>query len=206
MLGSNIDILCLAETKLDASFPNSQFHIEGYKSPYRLDVSSNSGLLIYIKETLPSIKLKDFTLPDDIQAIPIEINFRKSKWLILPLYRPERTPGSYATNNLCSLLDFYSNKYEHLLAVRLITARHHKTPTRHPQDTARHRKTPQDTARHRKTPTRHPPQDTRKTPQDTARHRKTPQDTARHCKTATRHCKGPQERRMQGYYRYSGVW
>ena len=43
----------------------------------------------------------------------------------------------------------------------------------------------------------------RKTPQDTARH---PQDTARHCKTPTRHRKGPQERRMQGYYRYSGVW
>ena len=38
----------------------------------------------------------------------------------------------------------------------------------------------------------------------TARHCKTPQDTARHCKTATGHCKGPQERRMQGYYRYSG--
>ena len=57
--------------------------------------------------------------------------------------------------------------------------------------TARHRKTPQNTARHRKTP------------QDTARH---PQDTARHCKTPTRHCKGPQERRMEGYYRYSGVW
>ena len=107
----------LSRTKLDASFPNSQFHIEGYKTPYILDVSSNSGgLLIYIKETLPSIKLKDFTLPDDdIQAIPIEINFRKSKWLILPVYRPERTPGSYATNNLCSLLDFYSNKYKHLL-------------------------------------------------------------------------------------------
>ena len=52
-----------------------------------------------------------------------------------------------------------------------------------------YRKTPQDTARHRKTP------------QDTARH---PQDTARHCKTPTRHCKGPQERRMEGYYRYSG--
>ena len=48
------------------------------------------------------------------------------------------------------------------LPVRLITARHRKTPTRHPQDThktpTRH---PQDTARQRKTPTRHP--------QDTAR-------------------------------------
>ena len=43
----------------------------------------------------------------------------------------------------------------------------------------------------------------RTTPQDTARH---PQDTARYCKTPTRHRKGPQERRMQGYYRYSGVW
>ena len=42
----------------------------------------------------------------------------------------------------------------------------------------------------------------RKAPQDTARH---PQDTTRHCKTHTRHCKGPQERRMEGYYRYSGV-
>ena len=41
------------------------------------------------------------------------------------------------------------------------------------------------------------------TARQTARH---PQDTARHCKTPTRHCKEPQERRMQGYYRYSGVW
>ena len=48
------------------------------------------------------------------------------------------------------------------------------------------------------------PTNYRKTPQDTARH---PQDTARHCKTPTRHCnKGPQERRMEGYYRYKGVW
>ena len=111
MLGDNIDILCLAETKLDSSFPIAQFLLKGYKTTYIFDVSSNSGgILVYIKEILPSRKLKDYTLPDDIQAIPIEINFKKSKWLILPLYRPDRTPASYATNNLCSLLDFYWNK------------------------------------------------------------------------------------------------
>ena len=65
------------------------------------------------------------------------------------------------------------------------------TETRNQGGPTNYRKTPQDTARHRKTP------------QDTARH---PQDTARHCKTPTRHCKGPQEKRMEGYYRYSGVW
>ena len=41
MLEQNIDVLCIAETKIDASYPVSQFHISGYKTPYRLDVSSN---------------------------------------------------------------------------------------------------------------------------------------------------------------------
>ena len=45
-------------------------------------------------------------------------------------------------------------------------------------------------------PTRHP-QDTARYPQDTARH---PQDTARHSQDTARDL----ERRMQGYYRYSG--
>ena len=36
----------IAETKLDESFPDSQFKISGMKKPYRSDVSANSrGLL-----------------------------------------------------------------------------------------------------------------------------------------------------------------
>ena len=45
----------------------------------------------------------------------------------------------------------------------------------------------------------------RKTSQDTARHRKTPQETHKTPKTPPSHRKGPQERRVQGYYKYSGV-
>ncbi len=37
MLGKNIDILCIAETKLDASYPTSQFLIPGYSTLFRLD-------------------------------------------------------------------------------------------------------------------------------------------------------------------------
>ena len=33
----NIDILIITETKLDESLPVSQFYIEGYAIPYRLD-------------------------------------------------------------------------------------------------------------------------------------------------------------------------
>lgn len=31
----NLDILLITKTKLDSSFPDTQFHINGYTSPYR---------------------------------------------------------------------------------------------------------------------------------------------------------------------------
>ena len=34
-----VDILIVAETKIDASFPTAQFSAEGHHKPYRLDVS-----------------------------------------------------------------------------------------------------------------------------------------------------------------------
>ena len=32
-LKTSIDILCVDETKLDSSYPNAQFHIDGYQFP-----------------------------------------------------------------------------------------------------------------------------------------------------------------------------
>ena len=43
------DILVITETKLDSTFPTSQFLIEGYSEPYRFDRIRNGGsVLIYI--------------------------------------------------------------------------------------------------------------------------------------------------------------
>ena len=39
-------MLVIAETKLDDSFPTSQFVIPGFKKPYRLDVSVKAGGLL----------------------------------------------------------------------------------------------------------------------------------------------------------------
>ena len=39
-----INLLCVDETKLDASFSDSQFHIEGYQyPPFRRDRDKNGG-------------------------------------------------------------------------------------------------------------------------------------------------------------------
>ena len=59
LVAGNVDILCIAETKLDPSFPNSQFLIPGFHKPLRMDVSSRRGeLLVYIKSFLQSEMLK----------------------------------------------------------------------------------------------------------------------------------------------------
>ena len=39
LVAGNVDILCIAETKLDPSFPNLQFLIPGFHKPVRMDVS-----------------------------------------------------------------------------------------------------------------------------------------------------------------------
>ena len=64
MIDNNIDIICISETKLDESFPASNFTIPGYSSPFRLDVSSTSGgILVFIKEHIPSKLLNKLKIP-----------------------------------------------------------------------------------------------------------------------------------------------
>ena len=51
----HVDILVLTETKLDDSFPNSQFSIDGFSEPFRIDRNrSGSRIMIYIRGIIPS--------------------------------------------------------------------------------------------------------------------------------------------------------
>ena len=70
-----VDILIVTETKLDSTFPTSQF-ITG--TPWRFDRNGNgSGVLIYNREDIPSKLLADHKLPHDIELIFVELNLRK---------------------------------------------------------------------------------------------------------------------------------
>ena len=73
----NIDILMISETKLDASFPISQFYINGYTSPYRLDRNGKGGgILVYVREDIPSKLISQFP---NVEGFFLEINLRKKK-------------------------------------------------------------------------------------------------------------------------------
>ena len=81
----------------------------GYTSPYRLDRTNNGvGLLLYIREDIPSKLLDTTNVISDInfESLFVEINLSKSKWLIGGIYNP------------CSLgmyIDKFSHAYENIL-------------------------------------------------------------------------------------------
>ena len=112
-VGNNVEVLSVAETKLDSSFPNAQFLLPGFQEPLRLDINHGSGgLLVYIKASLPSKILSKFKLPINIQIIPFEINLRKEKWLFVSIIKPPSQSNQDFLDILGDLLDFYSQDYD----------------------------------------------------------------------------------------------
>ena len=66
LISENVDILIVAETKLDSSFPTAQFLIPGFHHPFWLDLNKQSGgLLVYVKGSIPARVLTHFSTPAD---------------------------------------------------------------------------------------------------------------------------------------------
>ena len=76
-----VDIFMISETKLDDSFPEGQFFLDGYQTPFRFDRNGNSGgILLYVCEDIPA-KVIHCDFPTS-ESFFVEINLHKKKWLI----------------------------------------------------------------------------------------------------------------------------
>ena len=129
LLKDKVGILTIAETKIDESFPTSQFPMDKYKLPYRLDKTKTSGgLLVYVLQDIPSKQLKSFPLPIDFQAIPFEINLKNQKWLLISVYNPDKSFGKYFLECLTTLLDYYTRTYNSYVIIGDMNLEPHKEP------------------------------------------------------------------------------
>ena len=84
----NKSILMISKTKLDESFSTSQFFMNSFSSPHRLDRNcSGGGILLYIREDILS---KLLSIKGDLfGGFFVEINLHnKKKWLISRSYNP----------------------------------------------------------------------------------------------------------------------
>ena len=113
----NVDILTIAETKLDSSFPVVQFTVDGYGEPYRKDRNANGGgLLAYVKEDIPSREKNSHPQTSkSFDVIVVELNFRKSKWLLINTYKPPSMNNTIFCEEMSGLIDFYSQNYKNIV-------------------------------------------------------------------------------------------
>ena len=87
IIKNSVDVLVVTETKLDSSFPNGQFSIDGFTRPFRRDRNKNGGgVMIFVRDDIPTKEIKIKFLPSDIECLFKELNIRKTKWLIVGCY------------------------------------------------------------------------------------------------------------------------
>ena len=100
------DILIVTETKLDETFLESLFLMDGFSKPYRLDRNKNTrGIMIFKRDTISSKILVKHIFPNYVGSIFVELNFRKCKWLLCRTYHPPSQSNEYFFNKLDKPLD-----------------------------------------------------------------------------------------------------
>ena len=100
----------ISETKLDNSFPVSQFLIDGYTPPFRLDCDNNGGgIMLFVREDIPCKLLSIENHP--MEGFYVEINLRKTKWLLFCSYNTNRCKINIHLQNLNQSLPVYSSHY-----------------------------------------------------------------------------------------------
>ena len=123
----NVYILVITETKLDDTFPLDQFYVEGFTIPYRLDRNRNGGgVIIYIREDTPSKILEKHKLPQDVEGMFVELNFRKIRWLLFGTYHTPSQNDQYYLEALDKALDCYSS-YDRIVLIGDFNSEDHKT-------------------------------------------------------------------------------
>ena len=101
---SSMDMLTIFKTKLDDSFHDGQFLIEGYHAPFRFDRNKyKGGIILYVREDIPA----NFPFAE---SFFVEINLHKRKWLFNCSYNPHNNNITKHLELISRSLDTFSTK------------------------------------------------------------------------------------------------
>ena len=105
----------VSETKLDDTFPTSQFLMQGYSTPFRKNrTSKGGGILLCVREDIPCKIIKTETDAYH-EAFFIEINFRKKKWLLSCSYNSHKNNIGTHLEIIGKTLDKLSASYDNII-------------------------------------------------------------------------------------------
>ena len=108
------EILTISETKLDVSFPDAQFKIDGYQSLRKDRNKYGGGLITFIKTGIPYKRVPKIE-PQNLEVICIELTFGKRKWGYVTVYRPPVENPKYFFEDLSKCVEQITNLYDHVI-------------------------------------------------------------------------------------------
>ena len=108
-----VDYLAISETKLDSSFPKSQFRFGDYVL-YRQDLTSSSGgLIVYIRDDLPHGRLFNSEINEDgFESLCMELTIGKSKTVITCVYKHPKVSNDFFPKCMWRITDSISISHE----------------------------------------------------------------------------------------------
>ena len=115
VIENTFDIFLILETKIDNLFTNGQYSINGYRIFWHDRNYFGGGLCLYVTDSIASKQLNSHKENIYVEAIYLEINIRKSKWLIKDTYKPPGQKNSLFLENLSNNLSTYLKDYDILL-------------------------------------------------------------------------------------------
>ena len=109
-------IFLISESKLDDTFPDKKFRINGFKI-FRCDRNRYGGGLILFHEAIPCKPLKSSLFDLTIETFGLEFHKIKRKWVFAVTFKPPVVNDLEETNELIKILNYFCSKYENLLII-----------------------------------------------------------------------------------------
>ena len=90
--------------------------MQGYSTQFRLDRNSHGGgILLYVREDIPAKLINNINFDNYIEAMFIEINLRKKKWLLSVSYNSHKALIGKHLQAVGKHLDLCSGRYENVI-------------------------------------------------------------------------------------------
>ena len=111
-----MDLLIISETKIDSSFNDNLFKVEGYKMERRDRTTHGGGLMTFVRSDLPFKRRKDLEC-QEIETICYELSMAKRKWCIVGAYRKPSLENKVFENDITKSLDQIFLKFDHVICL-----------------------------------------------------------------------------------------
>lgn len=109
------DILFIQETKIDRTYPNEQFRVDGYNMLRKDRVKGGGGTMAYVKETITATQKKKAV--KQIEVITLNLQIGQRRFAVVSAYKPPKTDNKTFTDEMCTILDDVITSCNNILVI-----------------------------------------------------------------------------------------